>query len=73
MKLNRNTIPITDYLDLQPERRLALAVLQQGIKDAIKGCGRAREWVESPSFAFWCDLVGLNADYLQLKLRAAWA
>lgn len=60
-----------------PEARLVLAVLRQALQDAMKEGYRLaqreaesarRFWLEG-RHAYWCDLIGLDPDYVGRLVR----
>lgn len=58
-----------------PESRLFVAVISAAIVDCLssgKGVRRkARRFVLGDELDFWCDLVGLNADFVRFVARRA--
>lgn len=58
-----------------PESRLVVAVIGQAIVDCLTPCSRprraARRFVLGDELGLWCDLVGLNADFVRFVARKA--
>jgi len=49
-------------------RVLALAVVTNGIHDAVTGVEEAREWIGSEVFELWCDRCDLHPEYLRRRV-----
>lgn len=58
-----------------PESRLVVALIGQAIFDCLTPCSRprreARRFVLGDELGFWCDLVGLNADFVRFVAKKA--
>ena len=58
-----------------PESRLVVAVIGQAIFDCLTPCSRprreARRFVLGDALTTWCDLVGLNPDFVRLVAKKA--
>lgn len=50
---------------LTPEIRLALAVLYQAARDAAAGMSKAREFIRSDNFDYWCECIDADPDRLR--------
>jgi hypothetical protein len=50
-----------------PYQRLAVAVLQQAVRDARGGSATAAAWLDGPSESrsFWCQLAGISARHVE--------
>lgn len=53
---------------LVPEARLILALLIQGLRDAMNGDPGARVWLASRDFDDWCAWIDLNPDALRRRM-----
>ena len=67
--LNRHTVVSC------PESRLVVAVITTAIDDCRDPCTRprraARRFILGPELEAWCDLVGLNVDFVRFVARKA--
>ncbi len=58
-----------------PESRLVVALIGLAIFDCLTPCAKprsdARRFVLGDELDFWCDLVGLNADFVRFVARRA--
>lgn len=68
--LNRHTFLVC------PESRLVVAVLARAIHDSLSLTNRrmrreARRFLLGDDLALWCDLVGLNPDFVRFVARKA--
>lgn len=62
--------------DLDPDYRLAVAVIAQALKDAAAGGEfgpEARAWLDSEDARTWARLLGLDAwQWHEIRERAQW-
>lgn len=65
---------LPDGTDLRPYKRLAAAVIEQALLDAINhGSVEARHWLSADSYSlrFWCQWIGIHPSLL--KRITQWA
>ncbi len=58
---------------MDPQKKLATAILLQALKDAQKGNQDALQWIlgAGPGFSFWCRVLGMEADLARDCLKKA--
>ena len=49
--------------------RLAEAVVEQALADAVDGSKEAVDFIDSYHFDLWCGLANLNAEYLRERAK----
>ena len=63
---------------MDPQKKLATAIILQALKDARNGNQDALQWIleAGPGFSYWCRVYGMDPgrarDCLKKAIEAAW-
>lgn len=63
---------LPDGTDLRPYKRLAAAVIEQAVVDAMQnGSIEARKWLSADSYGlqFWCQWLGIHPNLVERITR----
>ena len=63
---------LPDGTDLRPYKRLAAAVIEQAVLDAVQnGSTEARKWLsaDSDGLRFWCQWLGIHPNLVERIAR----
>lgn len=63
---------LPDGTDLRPYKRLAAAVIEQAVLDAMQnGSNEARKWLSADSYGlqFWCQWLGIHPNLVERIAR----